>query len=71
MQNRFGNEPWSVVGCQQFAVVSRNSPTPANGDLWQFVAGLEAIALLVVWLMWMVDVRVKKWLAPKPPRDEP
>ena len=61
----------TIFACQQFAVISRNSPTPANGDLWQFVAGLEAIALLVVWLMWMVDVRVKQWLQPKPPTDKP
>lgn len=61
----------TLFACQQFAVISRNSPVPANGDLWQFIAGLEAIALVVMWLMWMVDVRVKQWLQPKPPRDEP
>lgn len=69
LKSKLENNP--VFACQQFAVVSRNSPSPANGDLWQLVAGLEAIALIVVWLMWMVDIRLKKWLQPKPRKDEP
>lgn len=68
MQMQLNTQP--TIACQQFAIISRNSPTPANGDLWQLVAGLEAIALVVIWLMWMVDVRVKNWLEPNLSQEE-
>ena len=51
--------PNSVFGCQPFAVAHSSYPDPMT-DLWQFVSGLEAVIILILWLCWMSDARLPK-----------
>lgn len=47
----------TILSCQEHVFTSGRSRV---NDHWQFVAGLEAIIIPILWCSWMADIRTKK-----------
>lgn len=56
----------NILACQTSVVASHHSNC-STCQVYELVTALEACVIVVLWLMWAADVRLQKWLHPKPP----
>lgn len=54
-----------LIACQT-SVAATHRAHCSTCEVLQLVTGLEACAIIALWLLWSVDVRLRRWLQPKP-----
>ena len=60
----------SLITCQQFATVAFPRPQSAGEEVWQLVAGLEAIAIIILLVGWLTASRLKERICHQTSEEE-